>query len=348
MAIRTAIIGYGRSGSTMHADTISLISSFKVTAICDLDDDALNRGGMRFGCNLYKDYREMLKREKLDLAVIVTQSHLHCPMACDCLKVGVNVLVTKPWALNEFEARKMIDEAQRTKSLLLPWLPARTAPDLLKLKDIVGRGLIGNVFQIRRSEYSFGLRCDWQTKKEFGGGYLLNWGPHLVDQPLELAGSPVKSAYGKMRNINNPGDGEDMFYGVMETENGIIVTSEWNIAAGNLPNWVVQGDRGTAIITGNTLELHGAHIPRVLDERAYRAEIKISTTQEELIVVNDKGINIKYGDSFLIYERVAKAIRGEEEYPVSTQSALNLTVVLDMIRKSAMEGKTVYFGNTVE
>ncbi|HQK74041.1 MAG TPA: Gfo/Idh/MocA family oxidoreductase [Clostridiales bacterium] len=189
--IRTAILGYGRNGSTMHAGAIEKLPGFTMAAVCDIDAEARQKAADRFGCPVYADYREMLARGDLDLVVIVTRSSQHAPMAVDALNAGKNVMVTKPWALNEPQALEMIAAAQRNKRLLLPWLPARTACDLIRLKELVSSGAIGRVFQIRRSEYSFGLRSDWQTLREFGGGYLLNWGPHLVDQPLQLAGSPV-------------------------------------------------------------------------------------------------------------------------------------------------------------
>ena len=44
---------------------------------------------------------------------------------------------------------------------------------------------------VRRVVTSFGTRCDWQTERRYGGGYLLNWGPHIVDPPLLLDGSRV-------------------------------------------------------------------------------------------------------------------------------------------------------------
>ena len=47
----------------------------------------------------------------------------------------------------------------------MPWLPARWGCDLLRLKELIESGIIGKVFQIRRSEFSFGIRQDWQTKK---------------------------------------------------------------------------------------------------------------------------------------------------------------------------------------
>ena len=246
--IKAAILGYGRNGSTMHADAIEKSVDFELTAVCDTDENARNRAHARFNCRVYENYHDMLGKEQLDIVIIVTRSSQHCEMTCDCLEAGSNVLVTKPWALDQAEAEQMISAAESSGKMLLPWLPARWSCDFLRLRELIGSGAVGKVFQIRRSEYSFGIRLDWQTLKKYGGGYLLNWGPHLVDQPLELLGKQAKSVYAEMRCIINPGDAEDIFYAVTKTADDVIIISEFNICAGKMPNWIIQGDRGTIFV----------------------------------------------------------------------------------------------------
>ena len=122
--IRTAILGYGRSGSTMHAGAIEKNSDFELVAVCDIDPERLEQAKARFpGATLYDNHRTMLRCEQLDLVCIVTRSDQHAAMTCHTLKAGVNVLVTKPWALNQREAQRMINAAKESGKLLLPWLP---------------------------------------------------------------------------------------------------------------------------------------------------------------------------------------------------------------------------------
>ncbi len=119
MGIRTAIIGYGRNGSTMHAGPIERNPAFEMVAVCDIDGERRNQAAARFHCPVYEDYRDMLRREALDLAVIVTRNDQHAAMTCDCLGAGLDVLVTKPWAVDSDEARRMIATAQESGRRLL-------------------------------------------------------------------------------------------------------------------------------------------------------------------------------------------------------------------------------------
>lgn len=340
--IKTAILGYGRSGSTLHADPLEkLKNDFTVTAVCDIDIEAMEKAKSRFNCALYKNYHEMLEKEELDLVVIVTRSDQHCQMTCDCLHAGVNVLVTKPWCVNTSEAEKMIATANESGQLLLPWLPGRWGCDLARAKEIVASGAIGKVFMIRRREFNFGIRNDWQTLKKHGGGYLLNWGPHIIDQAVQLAGEEVKSVYAQLRQTITPGDAEDVFYATLTTESGIILACEFNTAVDKLPNWVIQGDRGTIFIKEKSVEIHKVKLPEHIESMNYRNHPEITLIKENIKGEQRISMGNRYGVSIEIYPEIAKAIRQETIYPVSTASALKLSKVFDAIRASNEQNQTI-------
>lgn len=340
MTIKTAILGYGRSGSTLHAGPLEKWSNdFTVTAVCDIDPEARKNAKSRFNCAVYDDYMEMLKQEELDLVVIVTRSEQHCKMTCDCLRGGANVLVTKPWALNAAEAEQMIAAAGESGKMLLPWLPARWGCDLVRLKELLGSGIIGKVFMIRRREFSFGTRADWQIWKKYGGGYLLNWGPHIIYQAMQLAGEKVATVYGQLRQVINPGDVEDLFHAVLTTESGVILTCEFAVAINKLPNWVIQGDRGTIFVKDKSVEIHQVKFPDNIDAAEYSNKPEITVTSEEL--PGGAATNSRYGDAFAIYPDIARAVRGEIAYPAGTGDALELTRVIDAVRASSEKNQVI-------
>ena len=336
MPIRTAILGYGRSGSSMHAGGVQGNDAFEMVAACDIDPARRDQAKERFGCAVYDDYRAMLDQEDLDLVIIVTRSDQHCQMTCDCLAAGVNVLITKPWAVNEAEAQRMIEAQAASGRMLLSWLPARWGCDLKRLRELVGAGTIGNVFLVRRAVSSFGTRCDWQTERRCGGGYLLNWGPHIVDPPVLLLDSPVKTVYGQMRQTINPGDTEDVFFAVMTLANGAIVQAEYTVSVEDLPSWFLQGDRGTMVVRGMDLTIHKRTPPRPDDPTDYAS---MKADDEETIEETLEGS--LYGDTNEVYSEIAKAVTGEKPFPVAPADALGLTRLLDAIRTASEEDRVV-------
>ena len=336
--LRTAILGYGRSGSALHAEAVAANpDDFEMVAACDTDAERRKLAAERFGCAVYDDYREMLDKEQLDLVSIVTRSDQHCEMTCDCLEAGVNVLVTKPWAVNAAEAERMVETAERTGKQLLPWLPRRWGAVVRRLKQLVAEGAIGEVFLGRCAASSFATRCDWQTEKRCGGGYLLNWGPHLVDPIPFILESPVRSVYGRMKQTINPGDTEDVFLAVMTLENGAVCQAEYTISVEDLPNFMLQGTRGTIVARKNHLTIYKNTPAEPSDPTRFSS---MKSEQEETIEEDVTGL--QYGDGAEIYHDVAKALRGEEPYAATAYMALDLSKVLDAIRTSSAEDRVVH------
>lgn len=337
MRLRTAILGYGRNGSTMHAGAIEANrDAFDLGAVCDIEASQREKAKQRFGCAVYGDYREMLRHDRLDLVSIVTRSDQHCQMACDCLEAGVNVLVTKPWALNAAEAERMIAAATASGRQLLPWLPVRWATDLARLRDLVASDAIGSVFLIRRTISAFGRRNDWQTERRCGGGYLLNWGPHILDSATLLKNRPVRSVYAAMRQTINPGDTEDLFLALLTLDDGTLVTAEHTIAVDGLPNWCIQGDRGTILARGRNLTIH-RHTPAMPADPTQYAGMRSAAneTTEETVAP------AIYGDEAVIYGEIAQALRGEKPFAVTSGDALALTRLMDAVRKSSETNRVV-------
>ncbi|MEK6793928.1 MAG: Gfo/Idh/MocA family oxidoreductase [Spirochaetota bacterium] len=326
--IRTAILGYGRNGSTMHAGGVGTNKGFTMAAVCDIDAKRRDEAAQRFSCPAYTDHRKMLAKEKLDLVIIVTRTDQHCAMTCDALSAGANVLVTKPWAVNAREARTMIAAAKRTKRMLLPWLPTFWGADTRRLREIIEQKTIGDVFMIRRIVTAFGTRSDWQTEKRCGGGYLLNWGPHIVFPAVLIGGGKPRTVYGNMKQVINPGDVEDNFFAAITLSNGTLVLAEHTMTPTAMPNWIVQGTKGSVIVHGKQLTLIRHEPPKPDDPTKY-ADMKGAKPSESVETLGDI-----YGDTNEIYAAIAKAIRGEAAYPVSLDAALELSTIFDAIRSS--------------
>jgi predicted dehydrogenase len=335
---RAAILGYGRSGSTMHAGAYAAnADAFDVVAVCDIDPERRKQASERFGCTVYNDYHAMLESEDLDIVSVVTRSDQHCAMACDCLNAGVNVLVTKPWAVNAEEGKRMVAVSRESGSRLFPWLPARWGTVFLRLQELVRAGAVGRVFTIRRAQSSFATRADWQSERRHGGGYLLNWGPHIVDPAILLGDAPVRTVYGSLKQTINPGDAEDVFLAVIELANDVSVVAEYTISTEDLPNWFIQGDRGTIVVTNDRHIRVSKKTPSRPDDPTVYATMKAG----EQAVDEEDVAGAIYGDEKAIYAELADALRNQSDYPVPPEDALALSQVFDAVRTSHDEKRVV-------
>jgi len=153
---------------------------------------------------------------------------------------------------------------------------------------------------------------------------------HLVDEP-------IKSVYAQKRQIINPGDADDMFCSTMITESGVIVQVDHNIISDYLPNWVVQGSKGTIYVKGNEMEIHEISYPASDDPNVYR-----SVTHTEKTNVHLEGKI--FGDHYAIYTMIAETLKGKP-YIVSLDYARHLTEIMQSIHESADNNKLVTLGN---
>lgn len=334
MSFKTAIVGCGRTANDLHAPVLEKHPDFEVKVICDIEPLALEKYGKRFpAAKHYSDHKMMLDSSDYDFVIILTYSHTHTRIALDFINAGKNVLITKPWAITTDEADALIEAATRNNVIIMPFIPCHNGADVEMLKEVIASGKIGKVFRIYRAQMTFGKRSDWQTLKAYAGGYLNNWGPHIVDQVMYLVGEPIKTVYANKRQIINPGDADDMFCSTLTTNSGVIIQVDHNIITDYLPNWVVQGDKGTIYVKGNEMEIHEVSYPKSEDANVYRSVTKVDKTS---VTIEGK----VFGDHYKIYTTIADTLKGKD-YIVTLDYARHLTQVMQSIHTSADEGVLV-------
>lgn len=336
MPIRLMFAGFGRTAVEHHLPFLLNNPAYALAAVYAPSEGTRAMAAKTYGVKTYADYQDALAAPDVDLVIILTPNNLHATMATDFLRAGKNVLVTKPWACNAAEAELVIRAARESGKQAFPWLPCRWSSDLRSLREIVASGIIGEVFMVRRCFSSFGKRCDWQTQRAFGGGYLLNWGPHLIDQPMQLVGERISSVYGVTKRVINPGDAEDMFLAVLTTQTGKTLIAEYTVCTDANCDWVVQGTGGTITVKNDVMQVSVVSQPAVIDPLKYRNDVTVETH-----TVASYAPAHKYGDHSEVYRNIADALNGRDAYRVSLESAYALTRVLDAVRQSAETGQVV-------
>lgn len=334
--IKAAILGYGRSGSTMHAGGLENNDNFDVTAVCDIDAERRAQAEERHGCRVYENYHTMLEKEELDIVCVITRNDQHCKMTCDCLSAGVDVLVTKPWAATAKEAKQMIAKAEETGRIIYPWLPARWGSDLRRLKELRDEKTIGDIFTIRRCVSAFSARNDWQTERKYAGGYLMNWGAHIIDPPLLLSNKKVAYISAWEYQAINPGDAEDSFCALFTMDDGTLVQAEHIFAAEEPPTWFIQGTEGTISVRGNQMTVTQKK-PRMPDDPTQYAGMHGGDAD----VFTETIDGALFGDTDDIYAILADAEQGKAEYPIKTADAYELSRLFDEIHTAAIKHVTI-------
>jgi predicted dehydrogenase len=196
----------------------------------------------------------------LDLIILGVPNHLHMDLALKCARAGKHVVCTKPLGRNRREAKAMLD-AVETAGVLHGYAETEVfSPAVMKAREYVERGGIGQVLTLRSREAHSGPHADWFWQKELsGGGALLDMGCHTIEAARFLIGkeNPVTEVLAWTDRLyhHDRTDAEDNAVLLMRFQGGQLAQAElsWTARGGLDLRNEVFGAEG-AIFTDVTRE----------------------------------------------------------------------------------------------
>jgi len=196
---KVGIIGCGRIAAILeddplrakpctHAGAFTLHPNTAIFAGCDIDKERLGIFGKRWGVKrLYEDYHEMLKKERLDIVSIAAWTEHHRDMAIAAAESGVRgIYCEKPIAVNLEQAREMVAACKKNRVRLVIGHERRWDPYYRKAKELINKGVIGDIRTIVGNALS-DSPPDLPVDK-YGGGPMFHDGTHLTDLLRFFAG----------------------------------------------------------------------------------------------------------------------------------------------------------------
>ena len=245
--VKVAVVGYGGMGK-WHTDRLDKCEAVECAGIVDIKENRKELA-RELGRRVYRDLEELLEDDSVKLVTVATPNHLHKELCIRLMEHGKNVICEKPVAMNCEELEEMIATANRCGVHFTVHQNRRWDKDFLIVKKFWEENTLGRIFRIEsRTHGSRGIPGDWRNKKEFGGGMLMDWGVHLLDQILYMLPQKIESVYAQMTNVTNE-DCDDGFTAQIKFEGDLLV--EVQVSTSNfiaLPRWYVLGENGTALI----------------------------------------------------------------------------------------------------
>lgn len=219
---RTAVIGAGWWGNNILSCAMAS-GECQVTAVCDVDAAQVERTVERVRKlssgepKKYKDYREMLVREKPEICIVATPDHWHALATIAAVKAGAHVYVEKPIGHTLREGRAMVNAARANDRVVQVGMHRRVSPHNLSGMEFLRSGKAGKIGMVRAfvlyaggpgektapSDPPAGLDWDfwcgpaplrpyikvmhprgWRNFMDFGNGTVADWGVHWFDQIL--------------------------------------------------------------------------------------------------------------------------------------------------------------------
>jgi predicted dehydrogenase len=208
---------------------------------------------------------------------------------------------------------------------------------------------LGPIFRIEsRVQGAHGIPGDWRGMKQHGGGMILDWGVHLLDQMLLIyPDAKIKSVYANVSHVTND-EVDDGFCTELLFDNGVRAWVE--VGTSNfieLPRWVVEGVDGTALIedfkrNGKIVCANGEDDKNVVPVATAAGLTKTMAPRREETI---KTLPLPEVESDVrdFYRNLMAVIEGEAELIVKLPQVQRVMRLMEAIMESATTGQVVAF-----
>lgn len=213
--ITAIIVGGGhRSLTYSHLSEINP-EMLKIVGVADPDENRRKSISERFSIpsdRCFENAEQLATAPKFADAIINgTLDHIHVSTTIPLLKAGYDVLLEKPFAVNEEEARLLTETANRYGRIIMVCFVLRYAPFYQKIKSLIINNEIGDIITIQTNEYvsyhhisTSHVRGKWNNSNRCHSSMLLAKCCHDIDIMTWLMGAdkPVSvSSFGSNKQF---------------------------------------------------------------------------------------------------------------------------------------------------
>jgi UDP-N-acetyl-2-amino-2-deoxyglucuronate dehydrogenase len=253
-----ALIGCGRIAKR-HAELLGhrQIANARLVAVCDTRQERAAAIGRQFAVPHYADMHEMMRKERVDVAVVLTESGLHADHVVSLAPFGAHIVVEKPMALTLRDADRMIAACDHANVKLFVVKQNRFNVPVVKLREALEAGRFGKLVlgtvRVRWCRpQSYYDQDDWRGTWAMDGGVLSNQASHHIDM-LEWMMGEVDTVHAMSTTALVDIEAEDTAVVTLRFQNGALGVIEATTATrpkdleGSIS---VLGERGSVEIAG--------------------------------------------------------------------------------------------------
>jgi len=316
----------------------SRIPEVEIAAICDLSDDKARLLMRKFGIpRFYRDWREMIERERPDFVDIITPPDTHEEMTAFAAQRGIHIICQKPLAPTLAAGRRMVDAARAAGVRFMVHENWRWQPWYREIKRIQQSGQIGEfthlLFLMRMGDgWGPNAYSDRQPFfREYPRLLVYETGVHFIDTFRFLLGE-VTRVYAHLRQLNPVIRGEDcgqVFFHFAGGATAIWDANRYNEVESPSPRYTFGQMR---------IDATGGHI--TLDTEA---NLRVKP-------LGRRGIDVQYphqdinfaGDCVYALQRhFVECMRSGDEFESHGEDYLKTLAVLEAVYESARRKQVV-------
>ncbi len=322
--IRVGLIGYGLAGAVFHEPLIRASGGLELTAVLTSREHPLRVGSAE----------ELFARA--DLVVVASPNDSHFALAKAALEHGKHVVVDKPFTVAVEQADALLALARDAERMLTVFHNRRWAADFLTLREVLPR--IGEPFLVEAHWDRFRpeVRQRWREQPGLGAGLLADLGPHMIDEMLQLFGTPqaVSADILAQRFGASVDDYFDLTfeYGAMR-----VCLRASSLVSEPRPRFAVHGSGGSFVKHG--IDPQEEQLKAGMDPRDSRFGIEERRGTLTLPDGSIEHVPSERGRYLDFYKRVVAAIDEGGPTPVDPHDARDGLALIALARRTAALGQ---------
>jgi len=330
--IRLGMIGVGAVVQRHHWPALQRMpGQIQVIAVASRNPANARRFARQSGApRVYKDYHQLLEDQDVDAVLTAVPIELNGTVLIDAIRSGKHVLAEKPIAATPREARRVLKEHSKQRSVVMVGENFRYRRDLIKARQVIAGGKIGEVssfqvdvkFDLDAKARRIWISRGWRKNPRHPGGFLLDAGVHPVAALRDLLGE-VSELHAYVSDVSSVLKGPDNLLMQLKLTNGVIghcffcYTAKQQFESGL--DFVVYGTLGSVRVgNGRVIWSHA------VGSRPHLYEIH--------------AFEPGYIDQL---KNFCAAILGKEDITSTPEKAFGDLLVIDAALRSAMSGRKV-------
>ena len=339
-----AVIGYGGQGAwhckqILKSDVCNLAGTYDIR---EIRRDAAKNDGVK----VYESNEAIFADPAVDIVVVAVPNDRHKDLVICALEAGQNVICEKPVEMSVKAFDEMVDASKRTGKFFTVHQNRRWDVDFLATKEVIDSGNIGKPICIEsRIHGSRGIPSDWRCEKAHGGGMILDWGVHLIDQMLQLHGEKVVKVYCTCSHITNKevDDGFKLYLTYDDGVTALVEVGTYNFLP--MPRFYLQAEKGSAKIEDWQHPCHVAKLKAWQEKDVTPVQNAAGITKtmapRDSLTLDEYDLPIPKSDVHNFYRNVCAAIDGKAERYIKLEEVRRVMCVMEAAFSSDEKGQVL-------
>ena len=342
--IITALCSFGMSGWVFHAPFIKINPGFNLYAVWERSKNLAEKKYPKI--KTFRTLEDMLADNAVELVVVNTPNFTHYDYTKKALEAGKHVIVEKPFTITVEEGNNLIALAKKQNKKLSVYQNRRFDSDYKTIKKVLSENLLGDLVEVEMHFDRFKEELSPKVHKETpgpGSGSLYDLGAHLIDQALQLFGTPDQ-LFADIRIARPVSQVDDYFELLFYYKKLRVRIKSSYVVREPLPGYIFHGLKGSFIKPKTNVQeesLQAGNIPGGPDwGKEPDSEKGLLNTEINGKVIREY-ISSEQGNYGTYYDGIYQSIRNDKPLPVTAEDGLLVIKIIEAAYRSNESGKVI-------